>query len=53
MFNQLPSQSSLSKILPSFAAIASLGVTVAAQLPASAATLTPVNVELSLLCRCL
>jgi hypothetical protein len=49
MSDQLPSQSSLSKILPSFAVIASLGVTVAAQLPASAATLTPVNVELSLL----
>jgi hypothetical protein len=46
---QLPSQSSLSKILPSFVAIASLGFTVTAQLPASAATLTPVNVELSLL----
>ncbi|MBE9126318.1 MULTISPECIES: PEP-CTERM sorting domain-containing protein [unclassified Coleofasciculus] len=51
MPDQLPSQSLLSKILPSFAAIASLGVgvTVAAQLPASAAMLTPVNVELSLL----
>ena len=49
MSNQLPSQSLLSKILPSFAAIDSLGFTVTAQLPASAATLTPVNVELSLL----
>jgi hypothetical protein len=49
MPDQLPSQSSLPKILPSFAAIASLGFTVAAQLPASAATITPVNVELSLL----
>ena len=49
MPDQLPSQSSLSKILPSFAAIASLGFTVAVQLPASAATLIPVNVELSLL----
>jgi hypothetical protein len=49
MSNQLPSQSLLSKILPSCAAIASLGFTVTAQLPASAATLTPVNVELSLL----
>lgn len=49
MPDQLLSQSSLSKILPSFAAIASLGFTVAAQLPASAATLIPVNVELSLL----
>jgi len=49
MPDQLPSQSSLSKILSSFAVIASLGVSVAAQLPASAATLTPVNVELSLL----
>jgi hypothetical protein len=49
MLDQLPFQSLLSKILPSFAAIASLGFTVTAQLPASAATLTPVNVELSLL----
>jgi hypothetical protein len=49
MPDKLPSQSSLSKILPSFAAIASLGFTVTTQLPASAATLTPVNVELSLL----
>ncbi|AFZ21957.1 DUF1194 domain-containing protein [Allocoleopsis franciscana] len=49
MPNQLVSQSLLSKILPSFAAIASLGFTVAAQLPASAATLIPVSVELSLL----
>jgi hypothetical protein len=45
MSDQLPSQSLLSKILPSFAVIASLGFTVAAQLPASAATLTPVNNE--------
>jgi hypothetical protein len=51
MPDQLPSRSSLSKILPSFAAIsiASLGVTIATQLPVAAVTLTPVNVELSLL----
>ncbi|MBD2311140.1 DUF1194 domain-containing protein [Desertifilum sp. FACHB-1129] len=49
MFNSLSSQSLLAKILPSVAAVSSLGFVVAAQLPASAATLTPVNVELSLL----
>lgn len=45
MFYQL----SRSKILPSLVAIAACGVTVGAQRPASAATLVPVNVELSLL----
>lgn len=49
MFNQLPSQSFLSNILPGVAAITSLGFAVAVQLPVSAASLIPVNVELSLL----
>jgi hypothetical protein len=49
MFNQSSSPSLLSKLLPSCAAIASLGFTVAVQPPTSAASLTPVNVELSLL----
>lgn len=49
MVNQLISQFSGSKVLPGFAAIASLSISVAAQLPASAASLIPVNVELSLL----
>jgi len=46
MFNPLPSHSLLSKILPSFAVITSLGFTVAAQPPALAATLTPLNVSI-------
>ena len=49
MFIQRSAQSSLSKLLTGVAAIASFGITVAAQLPAAAATLIPVNVELSLL----
>lgn len=49
MFNSLSGQSLLVKILPSVAAVTSLGFVAAAQLPASAATLTPVSVELSLL----
>lgn len=48
MFNQLLHRPCLSKTLSSAAVIASLGLTVSAA-PASAASLTPVNVELSLL----
>ncbi len=49
MFHPLPVHSFLLKLVSSVAAIASVGYTAAVQLPASAATLTPVNVELSLL----
>jgi len=49
MFNQLLPQSWQSKTLPGLAAIASLGFAISVQLPVSAQTLTPVNVELSLL----
>jgi hypothetical protein len=49
MFERIYSQLHLSKTLTSIAAIASLGLTVAAGVPAKAISLTPVNVELSLL----
>jgi Protein of unknown function (DUF1194) len=49
MFDQLPSQSRLFTALSSVAVIASTGFVIAAQLPASASSLIPVNTELSLL----
>ncbi|MFE4106269.1 DUF1194 domain-containing protein [Almyronema epifaneia] len=49
MLNLLSAQLLTPKVLPSLGAITALGLPLAAQLPVSAATLIPVNVELSLL----
>lgn len=49
MLDSLSVRSLLPKVLSSFAVITSFGLTLNAQLPASAATLTPVDLELSLL----
>ncbi len=49
MISSLSAPTLSSTLLPSLAAIATLGLTVTTLAPASAATLTPVNTELSLL----